>query len=369
MLKPVRIISVDFLRGLTVAGMILVNNPGSWEHIYAPLEHSVWNGCTPTDLVFPFFLFIVGISISYSLSVPKTSTDNQSELVIKIIRRAIILFLLGLFLNFISDFNFSSLRIPGVLQRIALVFLVAALLFLKTSVRTQIILSVIILISYWLLLTLVPVPGVGIANLEPNTNLGAWLDYSLLKNHLWKFSKVWDPEGILGTFPAIVSGIIGVLTGIWVRSEAEKKDKIARIFVAGIFMILTAFAWNMIFPINKSLWTSSFVLLTSGIALNVFAICYWLIDVQESRKYIKPFLDFGSNAIAAYMFSEILSKVLYIVIETNGQSISVKELIFQFLSVNWINLKFLSFVLALTWVVLIWLPVHWMYKRKILIKV
>ncbi|HWZ22292.1 MAG TPA: DUF5009 domain-containing protein [Cytophagaceae bacterium] len=369
MLKSARIISVDFLRGLTVAGMILVNNPGSWEHIYAPLEHSVWNGCTPTDLVFPFFLFIVGISISYSLSVPKTSTDNQSELVIKIIRRAIILFLLGLFLNFISDFNFSSLRIPGVLQRIALVFLVAALLFLKTSVRTQIILSVIILISYWLLMTLVPVPGVGIANLEPNTNLGAWLDYSLLKNHLWKFSKVWDPEGILGTFPAIVSGIIGVLTGNCLRSEAEKKDKIARIFVAGIFMILTAFVWNIIFPINKSLWTSSFVLLTSGIALNVLAICYWLIDVQESRKYIKPFLAFGSNAIAAYMFSEILSKVLYIVIETNGQSISVKELIFQFLSVNWINLKFLSFVLALTWVVLIWLPVHWMYKRKILIKV
>jgi predicted acyltransferase len=369
MLKPARIISVDFLRGLTVAGMILVNNPGSWEHIYAPLEHSAWNGCTPTDLVFPFFLFIVGISISYSLSVPKASTENQSELVIKIIRRAIILFLLGLFLNFISDFSFSTLRIPGVLQRIALVFLVAALLFLKTSVRTQITLSVTILISYWLLMTLVPVPGVGIANLEPNTNLGAWLDYSLLKNHLWKFSKIWDPEGILGTFPAIVSGIIGVLTGIWLRSAAVKKDKIIRLFVVGIFMILMALVWNMVFPINKNLWTSSFVLFTSGIALNVLAVCYWLIDVQEYRKYTKPFLAFGSNAIAAYMLSEVLSNLLYSVVEKNGQSISVKEVIFQFLSINWINLKFLSFVLALSWVAMIWLPINWMYKRKILIKV
>lgn len=369
MLKPERIISVDFLRGLTVAGMILVNNPGSWEHIYAPLEHSVWNGCTPTDMVFPFFLFIVGISISYSLSVPKASTDNQSELVIKIIRRAVVLFALGLLLNFISDFSFSSLRIPGVLQRIALVFLVSALLFLKTSVRTKIILSITILVSYWLLMTCIPLPGVGVSNLEPTTNIGAWLDNLLLKNHLWKFSVTWDPEGILGTFPAIVSGLIGVLTGIWLKRDVEKKEKIIRLFVVGNFMILTALAWDIVFPINKSLWTSSFVLFSSGIALNVLAICYWLIDVQEYRKFTSPFLAFGSNAIAAYMFSEIMSNASYLLIETNGQSISVKELIFQFLSVKWINLKFLSLVLALTWLAMIWLPMNWLYKRKILIKV
>ena len=369
MLKPERIISVDFLRGLTVAAMILVNNPGSWQHIYTPLEHSTWNGCTPTDLVFPFFLFIVGISISYSLSVPKTSTDNQSELVIKVIRRAVILFLLGLFLNFLSEFSFSTLRIPGVLQRIAIVFLVSALLFLKTSPRAQLIVSCVLLISYWLLMTLVPVPGIGIPNLEPSTNLGAWLDYSLLENHLWKYSKNWDPEGILSTLPAIASGLIGVITGNWLKTETDKKDKIIYLFAAGNLMILVALAWDMIFPVNKSLWTSSFVLFTSGIALNALAVCYWRIDVQNFKKYTQPFIAFGSNAIMAYMLSEVLANLLYRSVEIGGQMVSIKDFVFQALSANWINLKFLSLVLALAWVALIWLPINWMYKKKILIKV
>ncbi len=369
MIKPERIVAVDFLRGLTVAGMILVNNPGSWAYIYSPLQHSAWNGCSPTDLVFPFFLFIVGISISYSLSVAKASTGSQKEVIFKIIKRSVILFLLGLLLNFIPDFDFSTVRIPGVLQRIALVFLFSALLFLKTSVRTQLIISFSLLILYWLLMTLIAVPGIGPANLEPGTNLSAWLDYLLLKNHLWNYSKTWDPEGILSTVPAIVSGLLGVLAGTWLKSEANNKDKVIRLFVAGNSILLLALAWDMVFPINKSLWTSSFVLYTSGIALNGLAICYWLIDIQEYKKFTKPFIAFGSNAIAAYMLSEIIGKVIYSIVELNGKRIAIKEIIFQFLSVDGMNPQFLSFVLALVWVTLIWIPINWMYKKKIFVKV
>jgi predicted acyltransferase len=369
MLKPERIISVDFLRGLTVAAMILVNNPGSWEYVYAPLNHSHWNGCTPTDLVFPFFLFIVGISVSYALSVAKSAGGNQNVILMKILKRTILLFLFGLLLNFIPEFDFGSIRILGVLQRIAIVFFFSAFLFLKTSARTQVLISVGLLISYWLLMTLVPVPGIGEANLGEKTNLSAWLDNLLLGGHLWKFTEVWDPEGILSTLPAIASGLIGVLAGTWLKGEANKSDKIIGLFVIGNLLIVAALAWDMAFPINKSLWTSSYVLYTSGIAMNVLAVCFWLIDVKEYKKYTGPFMAFGSNAITAYMISEMLAKISYFSVGNSGNKISIKDLVFQSLSFDWMNLWFLSFVLALVWVALIWLPVNQMYKKKIFIKV
>ena len=369
MIKQERIIAVDFLRGLTVAGMILVNNPGSWSNIYLPMQHSSWNGCTPTDLVFPFFLFIVGISVSYSLNAARSSGANQTIFVVKIIKRASILFLLGLVLNFIPDFDLGSLRIPGVLQRIAIVFLFSALLFLKTSVRTQLLVSISVLMLYWLIMTLVPVPGIGVSSLESETNLSAWLDYKLLTNHLWKYTKTWDPEGILSTLPALISGLIGVLAGSWLKSDSEQKDKVIRLFVVGNSLIVIALVWDMIFPINKSLWTSSFVLYTSGIAMVVLAICYWLIDIQSYSRVIKPVVAFGSNAIAAYIISELLAKVFYFTIMVNANSISIKDALFQYLSFDWVNLKFLSFVLALVWLILIWIPINWMHKKKIFIKV
>jgi predicted acyltransferase len=370
MTKPERIVSVDFLRGLTVAGMILVNNPGSWESIYSPLEHAHWNGCTPTDLVFPFFLFIVGISISYSLSVAKTFPAEHKAVVLKIVKRSLILFLLGLLLNIGLESTFETFRIPGVLQRISVVFLFSAILFLKTSVRTQIILSMILLIGYWFLMTVIPVPGIGAANLEVGTNLSAWLDRRILGQHVWSFSKTWDPEGILSTLPAIVSGLIGVLAGTWLKSDAEKSEKVLKIFIAGNVLIVAGLFWGLCFPINKSLWTSSYVLYTSGIALNGLAISYWLFDIVGWRKYTTPFLAFGSNAIAAYMMSELLAKVLYSVrVQYSGQSVSLKEALYQSLLSDWMNPTFLSFVLAVGWVLLIWIPIHQMHKKKIFIKV
>jgi predicted acyltransferase len=370
MIKPERIVAVDFLRGLTVVAMILVNNPGSWEYIYPPFQHSQWNGCTPTDLVFPFFLFIMGISISYSLDTLKYSTDNQSELVLKIIKRSIILFLLGLLLNIIPDFDFSSLRILGVLQRIAIVFFVSALLFLKTSVRTQIIVSVLLLISYWIIMTVLPVPGIGAANLKPGTNLSAWLDNTLLKGHLWRNTKTWDPEGLLSTFPAIVSGLTGVLTGTWLKTNKDKRDKIIYLFVVANGLIMLGLAWDMVFPINKSLWTSSYVLYTSGIALTTVALCFWLIDVMDYKKYTGIFIAFGSNAIVAYISAELLAKLFYsIKINYNGATTNLKSALFERLSSDSVNPSFLSFVLALLWVAIIGLPISWMYKKKVFIKV
>jgi predicted acyltransferase len=370
MVRPERIIAVDFLRGLTVVGMILVNNPGSWEYIYPPFQHSHWNGCTPTDLVFPFFLFIMGISIAYSLDTVKYSTDNQSALVLKIIKRSILLFLLGLVLNIIPDFDFSSLRIPGVLQRIAIVFFVSALLFLKTSVRTQIIISILLLIFYWIIMTVIPVPGIGAANLEPGTNLSAWLDNTLLKGHLWRNTKTWDPEGFLSTVPSIVSGLAGVLAGTWLKTNNDKRDKIIYLFVAANALIVLGLAWDMVFPINKSLWTSSFVVYTSGIALTTLAVCFWLIDVREYKKYTGFFLAFGSNAIAAYILAELLAKLFYsIKINYHGEATSLKTVLFELFSFSSLNLSFVSFVLALLWVALIWIPISLMYKRKIFIKV
>jgi predicted acyltransferase len=371
MLKSERIVSVDFLRGFTVASMILVNNPGSWEHVYAPLRHATWNGCTPTDLIFPFFLFVIGISIVYSMEGrSKASEDPQRKRILKILKRSSILFLLGLFLNVIPEFDLATIRIPGVLQRIAIVFLVTALLFLKTSLRTQVVVAIGILILYWLVMTLIPLPGLGYANLTPTANIGAWLDVTLLKGHLWKYSLVWDPEGILSTFPAIVSCMVGVLAGSWLKSNREQNEKLIYLFIAANVLLLLGLCWDLIFPINKNLWTSSFVLYTSGIALHALALSYWMIDVMQYRKYLNPFVAFGANAIVAYMISEILTKaVSFVKIDYKGITLPFKNALFLWLNEKWTHPNFISFVLAFVWLIVIWLPIQWMYKQKIFIKV
>ena len=211
-----RLLSLDFFRGITVAAMILVNNPGDWAHIYAPLEHAPWNGWTPTDLIFPFFLFIVGVSIAFAIG----SRKEEGGVMSKIVRRGLTLFLLGLFLNFFPKFDIATVRILGVLQRIALVYLACSFIFLKATPRQQVYLLAFLLVGYWILLTVIPVPGVGYANLEPESNLAAWFDRIILTPaHVYKPAKVWDPEGLLSTLPAIGTGILGMLTGTWLRGS------------------------------------------------------------------------------------------------------------------------------------------------------
>ncbi len=321
-----RLVSLDVFRGITIAGMILVNSPGTWAHVYPALLHSKWNGCTPTDLIFPFFMFIVGVAITYSLSKKLEHNVPHSRIILQIFRRSLVIFLLGIFLNGFPYFDFATLRIPGVLQRIAAAYFISSLIYIKFDKRVILIITASILLLYWGLLTLVPVPGTGSASLEPSANLGAWLDRFIFGNHLWGQSRVWDPEGLLSSIPSIATVLTGVLTGYLLRSSREKSAKTNYMFVSGNILIAAGIIWDIWFPINKNLWTSSYVIYTAGLALDFLAICYWFIDVRGYKKWTKPFLIFGMNAIAAYFLSEFLE---IIIDEVKVQSVPLKDFLFN----------------------------------------
>ena len=371
---PTRLLSLDAFRGLTVAGMILVNNPGDWGHIYAPLEHEPLNGWTPNDLIFPFFLFIVGVSVTYALG----DTKTQQGVIGKILKRSLTLFLLGLFLNFFPKFDISTVRIPGVLQRIALVYLACSLIFLKTTPRQQLYILGGLLVGYWLLLTVVPVPGVGYANLEPTTNLAAWLDRTVITPaHVYKPAKVWDPEGLLSTLPAISTGMLGLLTGTWLRSNRPATDKVAWLFTAGCGLTLGGLLWGGFFPINKALWTSSYVLLAGGLAMLGLALCYWLVDIRTgfARDYrwgILPFVAFGVNAITVFFLSGLIPRVMSLIKVggVSGSPVGLKEYLYQtFVAPPFADPQMASLAGALTFV-LIWFVILWiMYRKGVIIKV
>jgi predicted acyltransferase len=340
-----RLLSIDIFRGLTVILMTIVNNPGDWGHIYAPLEHAEWHGYTLTDLVFPSFLFIVGISTVLS----KPSEDQ----LLKIFKRALRIFLLGLSLSFFSkihagDFtlivrllamaaatvgflgdyslkgqfwgalgafvlmiglcfsgltDFEHVRIPGVLQRIAVVYLLVSLLHAYTSLRVQISVFIISLVGYWALMSFVEVPGIGTANLEVNKNLAAWLDNYLLEGHLWASAKTWDPEGILSTLPALATGLAGLFAGRYLQGS----PKAAVLFAVGALALVAGTVWGWYFPINKALWTSSYVLVAAGWDLLLLAVLQATI---RSDRYWKPVLIFGMNPMLVFFFSGIIPRAL-----------------------------------------------------------
>ncbi|QDK83563.1 DUF1624 domain-containing protein [Spirosoma sp. KCTC 42546] len=370
-----RLLSLDFFRGLTVAAMVTVNNPGDWGYIYAPLEHAPWNGWTPTDLIFPFFLFIVGVSITFALSGGKERDGQMGEqrVVGKIVKRSITLFLLGLFLNFFPKFDISIVRIPGVLQRIALVYLACSLIFLKTTPRQQVYILCGLLVGYWLSMTVIPVPGVGYANLEPETNLAAWFDRTILMPaHVYKPAKVWDPEGLFSTLPAIGTGLLGILTGTWLRSDRSAAEKVAWLFAVGCLLTLGGLIWDSFFPINKALWTSSYVLLAGGLAMLGLALCYWLIDVQHYKRGVLPFVAFGVNAITVFFLSGLIPRIMTLihVTQPDGTEIGSKEYLYRnFIAPFFADPKNASLAGALTFV-LIWFGIlWWMYRKNVIIKV
>jgi len=374
-----RLLSLDFFRGATVAAMILVNNPGDWGHIYSPLEHAPWNGCTPTDLVFPFFLFIVGVSIAYAMSGKKTDSATHYKTLLKAFKRALILFGLGLFLSlfplvFTQPMEaFKTVRIPGVLQRIAVVFFICAVLFLKNTEKNLFSITIIILGTYWAMMTFIPVPGIGFANLEKETNLGAWIDRSLLTEaHLWKSAKTWDPEGILSTFPAIATGLMGVLTGIYLkRKNLDEATKVSWIFSTGLAAVILGLLWDLAFPINKSLWTSSYVLFSGGLAMLFLAVSYWIIDIQKYAAFTPPFVAYGVNAITVFFLSGLLPRLLNMIRINNPDG---TETGFQsWIYTTYFSPNFSPVNASLAWAIsfnLFWLVILWvMYKKKIIIKV
>lgn len=365
-----RLISLDVFRGITVAAMIMVNNPGSWDTVYAPLLHAPWHGCTPTDLIFPFFLFIVGVSIHFAYQ-PKVKDGFNRSVLLKILKRSAIIFGLGLFLALFPNFNFSTVRIPGVLQRISLVFMVCSLLYFNTNWLGLVRTGASLLILYFILMTMVRVPGFGSPNLEPETNLGAWFDRLIIDGHLWAQSKTWDPEGLLSTIPAIATGILGMLTGLLFSRITVPAERVTWLFFIGAILTVSGLAWGLIFPINKALWTSSYVLYTGGIAMQFLAACHWLIDVQGIKKWSTPFLYYGTNAIFVFVASGLLVKIMSRIKLTTGadQTISLWGYIYQNMYASWLPPYVASLSFALTLIALFGLVLRWMYQRKIFIKV
>lgn len=371
--KSARLISLDVFRGITIAGMILVNNAGSWDYVYPALSHAEWHGVTPTDLIFPFFLFIMGAAVPFAFAKRLESGAPLRGIYKKIISRTFLLILLGLIINAFPVYNWDfleKLRIPGILQRIAVVYLAVSLIYLKTGLKAQIVISFAILLIYWGLMSLIPVPGVGYANLEPATNLSAWIDRLVFGNHVWEYTKYWDPEGLLSTLPAISSGLFGLLTGRWLRSKNTEEIKTINMFLSGCFAVVISMFWDMVFPYNKNLWTSSYVLYTTGIALLFFGVCYWLIDVKGKIWWTKPFLVFGSNAITVFFLSEITAGIFYMIyIPAGGSSLELKEFIYQYWFRSWLSPVNASLAYAVTYD-LFWLGVMWiLYRKKIFIKI
>lgn len=373
-----RIQSVDVFRGLTIALMILVNNNGDFRTAYWPLLHSEWNGWTPTDLVFPFFIFIVGVSMVYSFRSRLARGDSKSAILMHAFRRAAILFAIGVLLinSFPDHYNPAHIRIYGVLQRIAICYLVAAVFVLWTGIEGKIAVIGVCLIGYWILMRYVPVPGFGVPThniplLDPDRNWVAWLDRKLLMGHLYE--GVRDPEGLLSTIPAIGTVLFGVLTGEWLRSKASAGRKALGMLIFGAIGLAAGEFFNISFPINKKLWTSSYVLFTAGFALVVLALCYWLLDVRKLRgRWTMPVLVFGMNAIAAYTLSEMLAAGLdsWVLTSHAHSGISMQELIYHRLfAFDGISTPNASLAYAIAFVLVCWLAMLILWRKKIFLKV
>lgn len=371
-----RLQSLDLFRGVTIAFMILVNDAGNGNASYWPLKHSHWNGWTPTDLVFPFFLFIVGVSMVFSFSSRLKRGESRSHLMLHAVRRAAVLFAIGVFLNGFPDgYHAATIRIEGVLQRIAVCYLLSAVLVLWSGTRGQLIAAGLCLVGYWVLMRFVPVPGYGVPThdvplLDPDRNLAAWLDRKLLMGHLYEGTR--DPEGILSTIPAIATTLIGVLTGQWLRSSASAARKAVWMLAFGVVGLAAGEFFNIWFPINKKLWTSSYVLFTGGFALVCLAFCFWVLDVKKWRgRWTLPATIFGMNAIAAYVFSEWVAHGLdaWRIHLSNGQIWSWQHFIYARLFAPLASPANASLLYALTYTFICWLVAWLLYRKRIFLKV
>lgn len=419
-----RLMSLDVFRGITMILMTIVNNPGTWESVYPPLLHSEWHGCTLTDLVFPFFIFIMAVAIPFAMPDKKYDSATLNKIAVRSIR----IFCLGLFLYFFKEIkvfnlqgipllysklaitciigyalmgNFSpkvktylaysilalflflaysgietyqTVRIPGVLQRIGIVYFIASLLYLKTNQKTQFTIGIVLLLGYWTLMTLIPVQGIGIPNLEKGTNLASWVDNVLLKGHMWNGTKTWDPEGILSTIPAIASGIIGLLIGQLLTSRLPKLEITKKLALLGTLLVTLGLIWNIVFPINKSLWTSSYVLHTSGLAILCLALLYYSIDIKNYKKWTKLPLIFGVNPMIVFFVSGIIPRVSAMILFQNPKTPTEQINLFDFVYNSGIAPYFnnpmtasltFSLLYVLFWTFLLW----FFYKNKLIFKV
>lgn len=365
-----RLLSLDVFRGLTIVLMILVNSPGN-DTSYRLLEHSVWNGCTLADLAFPFFLFIVGVSLVFSLSKATAKGASFRTLISKIFKRAVIIFSIGLFLNaFPYHFNFDTVRYFGVLQRIAVCYFFAAILFLTTSMRVRLVIMLSLLFGYWLLMTYIPVPGFGAGNLSQEGNLAAYLD-RLVFSSVHLYQKIFDPEGFLSTLPALATTLFGTLTGDWLLSKNHTQaHKILGLTSIGLLAACIGWLWGLSFPINKGLWTSTFVLWTGGLALLLLAAFYYIIEIKKITAWSKPLEIFGLNAIAAYFLHIFFLKIqaMIHIPRLNGSPGNLRIYISEHLF-SLVSLKNASLLYACSYVVFWLVVLTILYRKKIFIKI
>ena len=361
-----RLTSLDVFRGMTIAGMILVNNAGDWEHVYWPLEHAKWNGWTPTDLVFPFFVFIVGVSLVFSFASRVARGNSRKTLLLHALKRSAIIFAVGFLLHAYPTFHWQTVRIPGVLQRIAVVYLFTSMLVLYTGRVTRAVVSATLLIGYWILMVRVPVPGYGAGVLTMDGNLAGYIDRSLMYNHLW-IAHRFDPEGILSTLPAIATCLLGVFSGEWMRSARTPLQKLAGLFAASAVGLIAGEIWNLWFPINKMIWTSSYVLFTAGFALFVLGVCYWATDIRGWKRGSTPFIMFGVNPLALYCLASWLDSTLHL-LRFHGST--TKQILFDKFFTSLFSDPYLA---SLSWAVsfvLVCLAVAWgLYRKQIFVRV
>ncbi len=398
-----RVLSIDVLRGITIAFMILVNDPGDWGHTYAQLDHAKWDGWTLTDLVFPSFLFIVGASIILSLHSRIARGDSRRDLGMHIVRRSVTIYVLAMVLNLVPYFHFTHLRLYGVLPRIALCYLCAGLICLATQrARNLLTIVAVLLVGYWALMRFVPVPGCGvpvrdIPLLDPDCNLAAWIDRGVIGfiqrtiHTGYLYEKTRDPEGLLSTIPAIATTLLGAVAALWLRRvEATKGDGAAfpvtkaqcatALFLVGLMNMAAGLLWNVWFPINKNLWTSSYVLFAAGCSLVGLAACYWLIDMRRFHEtrvggwLTWPWLVFGSNAIVAFTVSVVLVKTLLFirissVLGPNGKPVTAWGWIYNTVFARGHSTELTSLAFGLWFVLMCFIPNWILWRKRIFVKI
>jgi predicted acyltransferase len=370
-----RLISLDVFRGLTIGAMVLVNNPGTWSAVYPPLEHAKWHGWTFTDTIFPFFIFIMGIAIPIALEKRKAAGQVGTDLYLKLLQRMASLFGLGLFLAIFPFYNWMKgewidighLRIMGVLQRLALCYFFASVLFLWLKPRGLLIAAFALLFGYW---AIMEIGGNGDLSVEGNFS-GA-VDRLVLGSHMWKGSEFYDPEGLLSTIPAIATCIFGVLTGQLIASGKTNEGKVAEMFVWGFALLALGWMWSAFFPINKGLWTSSYSVFMSGLAMCVLAACYWIIDIKGWKAWTVPAVVFGVNALALFVGSGMMGRLLNMIpggTAPDGKLLSLKTVIYDTVFAPLASPMNASLIFAVCFIG-IWLFLMWLlYRKRIFIKV
>jgi predicted acyltransferase len=379
-----RLSSLDAFRGFTIAGMMLVNNPGSWSTIYPQLEHAAWNGWTFTDFIFPFFLWIVGVAMTMSFAGRIARGDSTTKLILQAARRGATLIAIGFVLKmfpfglFGTHLSFETLRIPGVLERIGVCYFLATLIYLNTSVRGQIAWLFGLLAAYWLMLKFIPVPGYGAGDLSPMGSLGRYIDTLVLNGHTWRGAPApgFDPEGVISTLGAIGTTLFGILTGHYLRSsEHAREEKVCWMFVAGSALLLLGAIFDMWMPINKNLWTPSYAVFMAGFALTIFALFYFLIDTKGYKRWATPLVIYGMNAIFVFTLSGLAGRALGLVkfnVEVNPgvyEWVGVQRLVMENLFNPVLSPLNASLAWAILWDLMLFFFAWLMWRKKWFLKV